>query len=91
MIEGWDKTTVQGKLMNKKNQMWRNTDRYIHGAEIYCALYGRFYIWHHRSKWRVRPCEILDKPLGNVRDFDLDFMSLWQSQKAKGLDKRLKM
>jgi radical SAM protein with 4Fe4S-binding SPASM domain len=31
----------------------------------------------------VRPCEILDKPLGNVRDFGLNFMDLWQSQKAR--------
>ena len=31
----------------------------------------------------VYPCELLSRPMGNVRDFDLDFPSLWQSEGAE--------
>lgn len=84
VIEGWDKTTVQGKLMNKKNQMWREilTDIYMEPKYIVPCMAGSIF-GIIEANGEVRPCEILNKPLGNVRDFDLDFMSLWQSQKAK--------
>jgi len=31
----------------------------------------------------VYPCELLDKKIGNLVDFDFDFPRLWQSKKAK--------
>ena len=30
----------------------------------------------------VQPCELLDQPLGNLRDFDFDWAALWQSAGA---------
>ena len=30
----------------------------------------------------VYPCEILDKPLGNLKEYDFDFMKLWHDKKA---------
>ncbi len=31
----------------------------------------------------VYPCEILDRPLGNLRDVDLEFMRLWRGEAAR--------
>lgn len=84
LIEGWDNKSIQGKLMNKKNQIWREVlaDIYMEpDYKVPCMAGSIFGIIEANGE--VRPCEILDKPLGNVRDFDLNFMSLWQSQKAK--------
>lgn len=91
VIEGWDKTTIQGKLMNKKNKMWREilTDIYMEPRYIAPCMAGSIF-GIVEANGEVRPCEILDKPLGNVRDFDLNFMSLWQSQKAKETKKWIK-
>ena len=33
----------------------------------------------------VAACEILDRPIGNLRDFGLDFSSLWSSPQARDL------
>ena len=35
----------------------------------------------------VSPCEVLDWPFGNLRDFDLNFMALWDSAEAQKLRK----
>jgi MoaA/NifB/PqqE/SkfB family radical SAM enzyme len=34
------------------------------------------------SDGRVFPCEMLEEPLGNVREFDFDFPKLWNSPRA---------
>jgi MoaA/NifB/PqqE/SkfB family radical SAM enzyme len=34
------------------------------------------------SDGRVFPCEMLEEPIGNVRDFDFDFPKLWNSARA---------
>jgi MoaA/NifB/PqqE/SkfB family radical SAM enzyme len=31
----------------------------------------------------VYPCEILDRPLGNLRDVDFDFMRIWHGERAR--------
>ncbi|HIH38904.1 TPA: hypothetical protein HA245_08240, partial [Candidatus Woesearchaeota archaeon] len=43
------------------------------------ALFGVIY-----ANGDVYPCEILnDKKLGNLRDFDMNFMDLWNSKPVK--------
>ena len=39
---------------------------------------------------KVYPCEILDKPLGSLRDYDLNFMKLWKDKAAKDTKKWIK-
>ncbi len=36
-----------------------------------------------QSDGTVYPCEILDKPLGNLRDYDFDFLKLWFDRPAR--------
>ena len=39
---------------------------------------------------QVYPCEILDRPLGNLRDYDLNFMKVWQNPKTSAAKKFIK-
>jgi MoaA/NifB/PqqE/SkfB family radical SAM enzyme len=82
-IEGWDRNTLQGRLMNKKNLMIWNIvkDTYMEPHYISpCRAGSLFGIIE--ANGTVRPCEILDKPLGNLRNYDYDFLRLWQDSKA---------
>ncbi|MDP7422736.1 MAG: SPASM domain-containing protein, partial [bacterium] len=36
-----------------------------------------------QSDGTVYPCEILDKPLGDLRDYDFDFLKLWFDRPAR--------
>ena len=38
----------------------------------------------------VYPCEILDKPMGSLREYDMNFMKLWSDYKAKEFKKWVK-
>lgn len=75
----------QGMLMNTKNSIVNKIiqETYLYPKFIsYCSagtLFGVMY-----ANGDVYPCEILgDKKLGNVRDYKLDFMSLWENATAK--------
>ena len=34
---------------------------------------------------RVFPCELLDRPMGSLRDADFDFKKIWRSKQARGV------
>jgi radical SAM protein with 4Fe4S-binding SPASM domain len=42
------------------------------------------------SKGDVFPCELLDKKMGNIRDFDYDFKKIWFSRKANYIREYIK-
>ena len=43
-----------------------------------------------KSDGTVYPCEILDKPLGNLKDYNFDFLKLWYDKKANDTRKWIK-
>ena len=75
---------MQGKLMNSKNIIMNKIilDTYTHKKFIVpCSagsLFGVIY-----ANGDTYPCEILNKKLGNLRDYDMNFMKLWKDKKAK--------
>jgi radical SAM protein with 4Fe4S-binding SPASM domain len=71
-------------LLNEKNKLSRAlVDAYLH-EPLYmhpcqaAALFGVI-----TSTGEVYPCEILDRPMGNLRDFDYDLKALWQQRNAE--------
>ncbi|HIJ03763.1 radical SAM protein [Candidatus Woesearchaeota archaeon] len=77
--------TLQGSVMEAKNMIMNRIipDIYINNTYVApChsgALFGVIY-----ANGDVYPCEILnDKKLGNLRDFDMNFMDLWNSKPVK--------
>lgn len=83
VLDGYDPTTVQGRLMNRKNEMlWEIVDdtyedpRFVSPCRA-GALFGVI-----DADATVHPCEVLDRPIGNLRDHDLDFSALWRAPTA---------
>ncbi|MBS3151728.1 radical SAM protein [Candidatus Woesearchaeota archaeon] len=85
------KDGLQGTLLNAKNMiMYKNiADTYMRPKYIsHCpagALFG--VIW---ANGIVYPCEILNKPLGNLRDYGMNFMELWKNEQTKDVKKFIK-
>lgn len=57
------------------------TNKYV--TPCYAAIYNVVI----SEEGDVYPCEILNKKMGNVRDYNLDFKKLWNSENAKNVRK----
>lgn len=82
---------LQGRLMNAKNlivnQIIERT--YLKPKFIsFCPAGSLFGVI--QANGDVYPCEILNTPLGNLRDYEMNFEKLWQSEKAKNCRKFIK-
>ena len=82
-LEGFDQNSLQGRLMNKKNRILYNVIKrtYTDPAFISACRAGSLF-GIIDAGGIVYPCEILDRPLGNVRDYGCDFMKLWGDTSA---------
>ena len=89
-MEGY-KRDFQGKLINSKNLIVNRiqADTYLNPHYVsHCpagALFGVI-----DAKGEVYPCEILDKPLGNLREYGMNFMELWRDSRTKEVKKFIK-
>ena len=83
ILEGYNEKTLQGRLQNTKNSiMYENIiSTYLKPKFIsYCTAGSTFGVIN--ADGTVYPCEILDKPLGSLRDYDYNFMKLWEDKTA---------
>ena len=91
LLKGYNPRTLQGRLQNTKNTiMYENiASTYLVPKFIsHCYAGSTFGVINADGK--VYPCEILDKPLGSLRDYDLNFMKLWKDKAAKDTKKWIK-
>ncbi|MCJ7817069.1 MAG: radical SAM protein [Candidatus Aenigmarchaeota archaeon] len=83
--------SLQGLMMNAKNMILTSIikETYINKKFIVpChagSLFGIIY-----ANGDVYPCEIFDMKLGNLRDYNMTFMDLWNSKKTKMSRKLIK-
>ncbi|HXH18973.1 MAG TPA: SPASM domain-containing protein, partial [Chitinophagales bacterium] len=82
-LKGFDRSSWRGKILNRKNELSRNvlvqylrSPHYIHPCRA-AALFGVI-----TASGEVFPCEVLNRPLGNLRDYDYDLKQLWKSKAA---------
>jgi MoaA/NifB/PqqE/SkfB family radical SAM enzyme len=90
-LDGYDRSSLQGRLMNKKNEIVYDVvrEQYLDPHYISpCRAGSLFGIIN--ADGVVRPCEILDRPLGNLRNYDYDFMRLWRDTTAKDVRQWIK-
>ena len=84
-LDGYDKTTLKGRLMNGKNQILYQVikDTYVEPRFVSpCHAGGLFGVLG--ADGTVYPCELLkDRALGNIRDYDYDFLRLWHDSPAQ--------
>ena len=90
-LKGYNSKTLQGRLQNTKNSiMYENIiSTYLEPKFISnCFAGSTFGVINADGK--VYPCEILDKPLGSLRDYDMNFMKLWSDNSAQQTKKWIK-
>ena len=91
ILKGYNSKTLQGRLQNTKNSiMYENIiSTYLEPKFISnCFAGSTFGVIN--ADGRVYPCEILDKPLGALRDYDMNFMKLWNDKVAQQTKKWIK-
>jgi len=90
-LAGFDKTSLQGRLMNEKNSIVNEVIQNVYLEPAYVSpchagsLFGVI-----GANGSVYPCEILDKTLGNLRETNLDFMEIWSAKETKETCKWIK-
>ena len=89
-LEGF-KRGMQGTIMNSKNMIVNSMFEKIYLKDEYIshcpagALFGVI-----GAEGTIYGCEILNKPLGNLRDNDLNFMKIWKNEKTQEFKKFVK-
>lgn len=83
-LDGFDTASLQGRLMNKKNVIVNRklTETYLDPHYISPCRAGSLF-GVIGAEGTIYPCEILDRPLGNVRDYGGDFSKLWAAAPAR--------
>ena len=90
-LKNYNSNTLEGRIVNKKNFMLYKIMKkqylkpYFTSTCHAGSLFGII-----GSEGTIYPCEILDKPLGNIRDFNYDFLSLWHNKKTLGVKNWIK-
>ena len=82
-LKGFNRHSLRGKILNKKNELSRGiltqylqSPHYMHPCQA-AALFGVI-----TSTGDVYPCEVLNKPLGNLRNYNYDLKLLWKDKAA---------
>tara|TARA_A100001015_G_scaffold171129_1_gene190164 strand:+ start:2528 stop:3631 length:1104 start_codon:yes stop_codon:yes gene_type:complete len=92
VIKNYNLKSLQGKLHNKKDKISYSLTKKMYLKPKYispCHASGLFGIIS--AKGIVYPCEILEnKMVGNLRDNDMNFMKVWNSEKNKEIKKFIK-
>ena len=83
-LDGYDASSLQGRLMNRKNDLMFDivSDTYEDPHYVSPCHAGRLF-GVIDVDGSVYPCEVLDRPLGRLRDYDMDFSRLWRDREAK--------
>ena len=90
-IEGYDTATVQGRLMNRKNEILYDIigDTYLEPHFVSTCYAGSLF-GVIDIDGAVHPCEVLDKPIGRLRDHDMNFTRLWRTAHAREISAWIK-
>lgn len=90
LIEGFKDNSLTSILINAKNKLlWKyilktfNENKYISP----CSAGSLFGIIYHDGS--VFPCELRNNEIGKLKDYDFNFMKLWESQTANQLKKEI--
>ena len=77
--------------INSKNKISYDMtiDSYIKPKFFTSCVAGRIF-GVLKSNGDVYPCEILEKPLGNLRDYNFDFIKLWMNSESNATRKWIK-
>lgn len=77
-------------VLNAKNQISRRVvGKILKNKEFISACFAGSLSGVLCSNGDVYPCELYQKKIGNIRDFNYDFQSLWMSREAGAIKKEI--
>ncbi len=89
-INGFDGSTLTEQILNAKNKMqWKYVIKSFKERKYISPCTGGDLFGVIRYNGNVTPCEIIETPIANLRDFDYNFMKLWNSQQAVNVKKEI--
>ena len=90
-LRGFSNYSLTGDILNAKNEISYDIvkNSYMEPKFFtYCVAGSIFGVI--QSNGDVHPCEILDKPFGNLKDYDFNFMKLWNNHTGNETRKWIK-
>lgn len=84
LIQGYDTSTLVGRLLNRKGKIAYEGIRKV-VEEDRCVLPCRAgsVFGVIKSDGEVHPCEVLDRPIGKLEDYGYNLMELWNDTAAR--------
>ena len=84
-IKNYNTTSIQGRVHQKKDVIsWELIKKMYMNPKFISPCHAGSLFGIITANGKIYPCEILeDKLLGNLRDYDMDFMKIWNDKKTK--------
>ena len=87
----YDKSTIKGRVLNEKDKIqYENNFKMYMNPHFISTCPSATIFGVITTDGTVHPCEVLDKPLGNLKKFNYDFLKLWHSEQSKNVAKWIK-
>ncbi len=82
-MRGFSNFSIEGSFLNAKNEyMYKMISENYLESKFFTPCVAGSIFGVLQSDGTVHPCEILNKPMGNLRDYDFDFLKLWFDKKS---------
>ena len=90
-IKGYTKKSIPYYVLNTKNNMyWKDIlETFKNNTFLYPCMAGKLF-GIISENGDVYPCELLNKSFGNLKNYDYNFMALWNNIDAKKINKFIK-
>ena len=90
-LRGFSNYSLTGDILNAKNEIsYEIVQNSYMKPKFYTPCVAGSIFGVMQSNGDVHPCEILDKPFGNIKDYNFDFMKLWNNDKGNETRKWIK-
>ena len=90
-LRGFSNFSLTGEILNAKNEIsFDMVQKSYLKPKFYTQCVAGSIFGVIQSDSNIYPCEILKEPLRNIKDYNLEFMSLWKNKKSNETRKWIK-
>jgi len=89
-LPGYSGFFISDFVIAMRMLLWRLTLKIYHKKRYISPCYAGMLSGIIYANGDVFPCELLNKKVGNIKDFNYNFKKLWLSEKAKEINKFIK-
>lgn len=90
ILKGYENATLTNYLLNAKNKLlWKNVHKTFLTNEYISPCRAGFLLGVLYSNGDIMPCELLNQKIGNLKDFNYNFLQCWESDVAKDIKRHI--